>query len=182
MEETYNGKILISNSSIVMDYFNQTVILMVEHDNQGAFGLILNKKQKVSIGDVIQGIPDHVSRTLPIYSGGPVDLTFISVLHEDNKISQPGIEVIPGLYLARSYDTLLELLKSTSKFHVYQGYSGWSAGQLETEMGRKSWVIHEATKDFVLNQDPETTWREALKSKGGIYKYFVEHTKDPMLN
>lgn len=103
-------------------------------------------------------------------------------MHEDNKISQPGIEVIPGLYLARSFDTLLELLKSTSKFHVYQGYSGWGAGQLETEMNRRSWVIHEATKDFVLNQDPETTWQEALKSKGGIYKYFVEHTKDPMLN
>lgn len=46
MEETYNGKILISNSSIVMDYFNQTVILMVEHDNQGAFGLVLNKNKR----------------------------------------------------------------------------------------------------------------------------------------
>ncbi len=155
---------------------------MVEHDNQGAFGLVLNKRQEASIGEVIQGIPDHVSRNSLIYSGGPVDPTFISVLHEDNKISQPGIEIIPGLYLARSFDTLLELLKSSSKFHVFQGYSGWGAGQLETEMNRKSWVIHEASKDFVLNQDPETTWQEALRSKGGIYKYFVEHTKDPMLN
>ncbi|MDV6234383.1 YqgE/AlgH family protein [Leptospira ellisii] len=182
MEESYNGKILISNSSIVMDYFNQTVILMVEHDKQGAFGLVLNKRQEAFIGDVIQGVPDHLSKNFPIYSGGPVDPTFISVLHENANMTQPGIEVIPGLFLARSFDTLLELMESASKFHVYQGYSGWGAGQLEAEMSRKSWVVHEASKDFVLNQDPETTWQEALRSKGGIYRYFVEHTKDPMLN
>ncbi|EMO27826.1 hypothetical protein LEP1GSC170_4784, partial [Leptospira interrogans serovar Bataviae str. HAI135] len=66
MEENYSGKILISNSSIVMDYFNRTVILIVEHDNQGAFGLVLNKRQEASIGEVIQGIPKHVSRNLLI--------------------------------------------------------------------------------------------------------------------
>lgn len=184
MENGFGGKVLISNSSIVTDYFNRTVILMVEHDQSGAFGLVLNKKMDVALSDVIQGIPEGIDGSYPIYSGGPVDPTFVSILHDNPKLKQPGIEVIPGVFLARSFEALVELLEhpDKTKFNVYQGYSGWGAAQLEGEMERKSWVIHDPNAEWIFTEDSEATWQEALKSKGGLYKYFVEHTKDPMLN
>ncbi|TGK11458.1 YqgE/AlgH family protein [Leptospira fletcheri] len=184
MENNFGGKVLISNSSIVTDYFNRTVILLVEQDQAGAFGLVLNKKMEVSLSDVIQGIPEGMDGSLPLYSGGPVDPTFVSILHDNPKLKQPGVEVIPGVFLARSFEALVELLESSTKtrFNVYQGYSGWGAGQLEGEMERKSWVVHDPKPEWIFTADPETTWQEALKSKGGLYKYFVEHTKDPLLN
>ncbi|EMK00526.1 YqgE/AlgH family protein [Leptospira sp. WS58.C1] len=184
MENGFGGKVLISNSSIVTDYFNRTVILMVEHDHAGAFGLVLNKKMDVALSDVIQGIPEGIDGSYPIYSGGPVDPTFVSILHDNPKLKQPGIEVIPGVFLARSFEALVELLEhpDKTKFNVYQGYSGWGASQLEGEMERKSWVVHDPNAEWIFTEDPEATWQEALKSKGGLYKYFVEHTKDPMLN
>lgn len=124
-----------------------------------------------------------MSDDIPMYWGGPVDHSFISILHNSDSLDEPGIEILPGLFLSRSYDLLIKLVTSEhGMYHVFHGYSGWGAGQLESEFARKSWVDHEPRSEFILNPDPENVWREALKSKGGIYKYFADHTKDPLLN
>ncbi len=179
---SYKGKILISNSSIITDEFNKSVIFVIDHDKTGAFGLAVNKKSEFKITEILTGIPIDYSN-VDIYWGGPVDKTFISILHDNRNYPDPGLKVIDGVYLSRSFELLMELLSSNdSNYRIYQGYSGWSGGQLEQEFQRKSWVSHQANSGFVFPNDPEKVWREALKSKGGIYKYFAEHTKDPLLN
>ncbi|MCX8000099.1 MAG: YqgE/AlgH family protein [Leptospiraceae bacterium] len=181
--KSYKGKLLISNSTIVTDDFNKSVVFMIEHDSSGAFGLVINKVSRYMLHEVVVGIPDHVSHNIPMYWGGPVDHSFISILHDRGELLDPGLEVIPGVFLSRSYDLLLQLLDmEDSNLKVFHGYSGWGAGQLESEFQRKSWVEHEATQELVLLHNPEQTWRDALKSKGGFYKYFAEHTNDPLLN
>ncbi|MCB1176159.1 MAG: YqgE/AlgH family protein [Leptospiraceae bacterium] len=177
------GKILISNSTIVSDEFNKSVVLMVEHDPAGAFGLVFNKPSKYMLSDVVVGVPEDVSENVRMFWGGPVDHSFISILHNYNNVPDPGLEVIPGVFLSRSFDLLIRILKEdTGRFKVFHGYSGWGAGQLENEFQRKSWVDHIGSNELVFENDPEEIWRDALKSKGGIYKYFAEHTKDPLLN
>lgn len=179
----YRGKILISNSTIVTDDFNKSVIFMIEHDAAGAFGLVINKLSKYMIHEVVVGIPESVTRHVRMYWGGPVDHSFISILHDRGELKDPGLQVIPGVFLSRSYDLLLQLLEiDNSNIKVFHGYSGWGAGQLESEFQRKSWVDHDTNQEMVLIHDPESTWRDALKSKGGFYKYFAEHTNDPLLN
>ena len=182
-KKTTRGQILISNSTIISDEFNKTVVFMIEHDNAGAFGLVINKKSDYTLSEVIVGLPENVSQNIPMYWGGPVDHSFISILHNDTNFKDPGLLVIPGVFLSRSYDLLLSLLDSQSvNFKVFHGYSGWGAGQLESEFERKSWVLHSVNDKFILDKEEEEAWREALKSKGGIYKYFADHTKDPLLN
>lgn len=177
------GHILISNSTIISEEFNKTVVFMIEHDNSGAFGLVINKKSDFTLNEIIIGIPHNISYNIPIYWGGPVDHSFISILHNDNSYSDPGIPVIPGVFLSRNYDLLMSLLQSnTNQYKVFHGYSGWSSGQLESEFERKSWVLHKVNDKFILDKEEEDAWRDALKSKGGIYKYFADHTKDPLLN
>ncbi|MCB1144783.1 MAG: YqgE/AlgH family protein [Leptospiraceae bacterium] len=180
---SYRGSILISNSTIISDDFNKTVVFMIEHDSSGAFGLVINKKSEYSLHEVVVGVPENVAEEVPMYWGGPVDHSFISILHNQSSFKDPGLEVIPGVYLSRSYELLISLLEnSESRFKVFHGYSGWGKMQLESEFERKSWVEHKVNDKFILYRDTEEAWREALKSKGGIYKYFAEHTNDPLLN
>ncbi len=183
MSESSKGKILISNSTIISDEFNKTVVFMIEHDSSGAFGLVVNKKSEFKLSEVVIGLPESISKNVPMYWGGPVDNSFISILHNDLSFKDPGLSVIPGVFLSRSYDLLLSLLEAnTSQYKVFHGYSGWGAGQLEGEFERKSWVLHKVNDKFILDKEEEEAWRDALKSKGGIYKSFADHTKDPLLN
>lgn len=180
---SYRSKLLISNSSIVADDFNRSVVLMIEHDPTGAFGLVINKQSRFLLREVVIGVPLDSSSDINMFWGGPVDHSFITILHDNIDLIDPGIQVLPGIFLSRSYDVLMRLLKDNdSNYNVYHGYSGWGALQLESEFERKSWVVLEPKPEFIFNENPETIWREALKSKGGIYQYFAERTKDPMLN
>ncbi|BDA80582.1 transcriptional regulator [Leptospira kobayashii] len=178
------GKILISNSSVIQDYFHKSIILMVDHDKDGAFGLTLNKPTNQTMESLIKNLPDTEHSNKRIYSGGPVDNMFVTIVHNQKNSNDPGVEIIPGIYMARSFDTMVEILQSkTTNFRVFQGYAGWAAGQLENEFEKLSWVVNEITEEQIFREDEsEEIWKDALRSKGGIYKYFVEHTKDPLLN
>lgn len=181
--ESTKGMVLISNSSIVTDFFYKTVVFMVDHDKTGAFGIILNKKSDSKIGDIIKNMPDVPSAENPVWIGGPVDSMFVCIVHDTPDAPDTGFEIMPGIFMGRSYDLLTFLAKNNLNYRIYQGYSGWGPGQLESEFDRFSWVIHKPTPDMIFNQlDQEEVWKNALVSKGGIYKYFVEHTKDPLLN
>jgi len=157
---------------------------MVDHDKEGAFGLVINKTTDQSLSELIKNFPVGIHKDKLVFCGGPVDPMFVSVIHDKKDASDPGVEIIPGLYMARSYDTLLEILKSEStRFRVFQGYAGWGAGQLEAEFQRLSWVAMPAdTQKVFSDREMEEAWKGALVEKGGLYRYFVEHTKDPMLN
>ncbi|MBP9687875.1 YqgE/AlgH family protein, partial [Candidatus Woesebacteria bacterium] len=81
-EISYKGKILISNSSIVTDDFNKSVVFIVDHDSSGAFGLVVNKKSSYLMSEVVMGLPAGIQDNL-MYWGGPVDHGFISILHNN---------------------------------------------------------------------------------------------------
>jgi len=180
MGNSTRGKFLIANSSIISDFFHNKVVFMLEHDNVGAFGLAINHKLDVTISELIKGVS---ASEIPVFSGGPVDSSYISILHNNPNFRDPGgMEVIPGVFMGRSFELLLNVMESKSQFRVFQGYSGWGSSQLEEEIESKSWVVTDAVVDLIFNEDLSSVWRESLKTKGGLYKYFAEHTKDPMLN
>jgi putative transcriptional regulator len=177
------GLVLISNSTVVTDFFHKTIIFMVDHDETGAFGIVLNKVSENSIREIIKNVPEVSVSQQPVWIGGPVDSLFVCVVHKDADAPDPGIEVVPGIFMGRSYELLIYLIESNSEFRIYQGYAGWGVGQLEAEFDRFSWVVHQPKEEFIFNTDEsDNVWKNALIDKGGIYKYFVEHTKDPMLN
>jgi putative transcriptional regulator len=177
------GKVLLSNASTVTDAFNQTVVLVIQHDGEGAFGLVLNKLTRLSLRDIISNFDDDTQNNVSVFWGGPVDPSFVSILHTHIEMEEQSIEILPGIFLSRHSEVLQKLSQDNeAEFMIYCGYAGWAANQLESEIVRKSWVIHNCKKEFIFSKDPEQLWREALISKGGIYKYFAEHTKDPFLN
>jgi putative transcriptional regulator len=120
------------------------------------------------VGEVIVADLPEALKEAPLFLGGPVQPTALSFLHSDNFI--PDANVFPNLNLGHSLDDLVEIGESFSpvkKVKMFAGYAGWSPGQLEDEMKRKSWLTYPASLELVFDTPAEQLWPRILKSKGG---------------
>lgn len=162
------GKLLLDGGDLVGSFFHRTVLLVCEHSAEGAFGLVLNRSTGSKVGEmVVADLPDNLKQSL-LFHGGPVQPTALSFLHSDSFI--PEANVFPNLNLGHSIDELVDVGESfstTQKVKIFAGYAGWSAGQLEREMKRKSWLTFPASLELVFDTPPEQLWPRILRTKGG---------------
>lgn len=179
--ESLAGHFLIANSALKDSNFDRSVVLVVEHDDEGAFGLIVNRPLSTTLDEAVEGLDDRASLTR-LFEGGPVRKDTLFVLHRNGSAEERGEEVLPEVYLGGSRTLLEVLVDENELFHVYAGYAGWGAGQLESELKAKSWVTVPAGQELIFHRFPEKVWREALNYKGGIYSYFARTVRDPFLN
>jgi putative transcriptional regulator len=162
------GQLLLDSGQLGGSFFQKTVILICQHNYEGAFGLVLNRATGSKVGEmVVADLPDSLKDS-PLFIGGPVQPTALSFLHSDSFI--PDANVMPNLSLGHSLDSLVEIGESfstTKRVKMFAGYAGWSPGQLEDELKRKAWITHPATLDLVFNTLPEKLWSSIVRSKGG---------------
>jgi len=162
------GHLLLDSGQLQGSFFQRTVVLICQHDAEGAFGLVLNRTTGNKVGDVlVTDLPDQL-KACPLYLGGPVQPSALSFLHSDALV--PDANVLHNLSLGHSLDTLIELGESFSgdkKIKMFAGYAGWSPGQLETEMKRKAWLTFPASLDLIFETPPERLWQTILRRKGG---------------
>jgi putative transcriptional regulator len=149
-------------------FFHQAVVLVCEHNAEGAFGLVLNRAVGNKVGEVIvANLPDALKEA-PLFLGGPVQPTALSFLHSDNFIAEANI--LQNLNLGHSLDELVEIGESFSpmkKVKMFAGYAGWSPGQLEIEMKRRSWLTFPASLELIFDTPSEQLWRKIVKNKSG---------------
>jgi putative transcriptional regulator len=159
------------------------VILICQHDSEGAFGLVLNRSTKNKVGEaVVANLPDTLKEET-LFLGGPVQPQALSYLHNDTFL--PDANVLTNLSLGHSLDSLVDLgesFSSTVRLKIFAGYAGWSPGQLEDEMKRDTWMTHPASLELVFHPDPEQLWPAILKEKGWKYKLIAESPEDPSWN
>ena len=165
------GHLLLDGGDLSGSFFQRTVVLICQHDAEGALGLVLNRQTEKKIGDVlVADLPEQIKEA-SLYLGGPVQPNAMSYLHSD--IFIPDANVLPNLELGHSLDDLIDLGESfspTQKIKMFAGYAGWSPGQLENEMKRKSWLVHPASLDLVFETDPNKLWQMIVQRKEG-WKY-----------
>jgi putative transcriptional regulator len=148
-------------------FFHRSVVLICQHDDEGAFGLILNRSTENNVGDAIVADLPTKLKDETLFIGGPVQPTALSYLHSD--ILLPEANVMDNLRLGHSLDGLMDIGESYSpsqKIRLFAGYAGWNAGQLDKELARKDWLVHPATLALIFNPDPEKLWQAILKQKG----------------
>lgn len=179
--ESLKGNFLISGSTLKEESFNETVVFIIEHNEEGAFGLIVNRKLDSNVSEVLPRLGKKAADK-PLYEGGPVRKEVMFVLFSGHTGKYDGEEVIPGVLLGNSYELIVELLEQEAAFHIYSGYAGWAPGQLESELEAKTWVVMPAKREIIFHENPHHVWREALLYGGGLYSYFARHVKDPFLN
>ncbi len=176
------GQLLLDSGQLSGSFFQRTVILVCQHDADGAFGLVLNRSTGNKLGEmVVADLPDTLKEQ-PLYVGGPVQLSALSFLHSDDFL--PEASVMPNLDLGHSLDALVDLGESystTKKIRTFAGYAGWSPGQLEDEMKRDAWLTHPASLDLVFGS-MEKLWQSILRKKGPKYRLIADMPEDVSLN
>ncbi|MGA2028556.1 MAG: YqgE/AlgH family protein [Verrucomicrobiota bacterium] len=167
-EKFFKGRLLLDSGQLGGSFFQRTVVLICQHNGEGAFGLVLNRTLGKTVGEMIVADLPETLKEAPLYLGGPVQPSALSFLHTDNFI--PNADVMPNLALGHSLDDLVEVGESFSpakKVRLFAGYAGWSPGQLENEMKRKAWLTFPASLELVFDTPPDQLWPKILKSKGG---------------
>jgi putative transcriptional regulator len=162
------GQLLLDSGQLQGSFFQRTVVLICQHDAEGAFGLVLNRTTGNKVGDVmVADLPDQL-KACPLYLGGPVQPSALSFLHSDTFL--PDANVLPNLSLGHSLDELVEIggfFSGAQKVKMFAGYAGWSPGQLEDEMKRKAWLTFPASLELVFETPPPQLWQTVLERKGG---------------
>ena len=177
--KSLKGQLLLDGGKLSGSFFHRTVVLVCQHDAEGALGLVLNRPSGNIVSDaIVAEFPDRM-KDMPLFLGGPVQTAALSFLHSDDFV--PHANVIPNLNMGHSLEALLELGESystTQRLKIFAGYSGWSPGQLEDEIKRGAWVMHPATLDLIFDSKPENLWKKILDKKGWEYRLLATAPDD----
>jgi putative transcriptional regulator len=182
-EKFLKGQLLLDSGQLRGSFFQRTVVLICQHDPEGAFGLVLNRSAGTKAGDMIVADLPESLKASPLFFGGPVQPSALSLLLTDTFI--PDGNVMPNLSLGHSLDALLEAGESFSasqRVKMFAGYAGWSPGQLEDELKRDAWLTHPASLDLVFDSHPEQLWQRILRQKGWQYRLLAQSPDDLSLN
>ena len=180
-EKFLKGQLLLDSGQLGGSFFQRTVVLICQHNAEGAFGLVLNRALGKTVGEMFVADLPEMLKEAPLFLGGPVQPAALSFLHSDTFL--PDGEVLPNLALGHSLDELMDVGESfspTKKVRMFAGYAGWSPGQLEEEMKRKSWLTFPASLELVFETPPEQLWTKILKSKGGWKNKLLSQIPDDL--
>ncbi|CAM3827491.1 hypothetical protein VA7868_01776 [Vibrio aerogenes CECT 7868] len=157
-------------------YFSHSVIYVCEHNESGAMGLMINAPIDITVEgmlkqvDVEPAYPQDQTQSLqkPVFNGGPVASDRGFILHRPGDYYESSVKMTDDLAVTTSKDILAVLGTSAepSKYIVALGYSGWEAGQLETELAENSWLTIEADPDVIFDTPIHEKWNKALKKLG----------------
>lgn len=152
------GHLLVASRKLRDPNFRQTVVLMLEHNDDGALGVVLNRITDRTIEQVWEAVEfDPVDNEQLLNQGGPVPGPLIA-LHTAEELAEK--TVLPGLFLSMQKDTVDPLVRQDEHaFRLYTGNSGWGGGQLEGELKEGGWITTEGTVDDVF-ADPDGVWRD----------------------
>jgi len=160
------GKFLVASRELLDPNFANTVVLLIHHDEGGAMGLVINRRTKLSLSQVLEGVKDAKSRPDPVYMGGPVELAGVLALLRSRAKPEDVKHVFADVYLISSKAALEKALAAgaeRSGFRAYLGYTGWGAGQLEREIELGAWSIWRGDPAMVFDPEPETVWPRMIK-------------------
>jgi len=182
MNYSYKGKILISTPDTSGDIFSRSVVLIIDHDHNGAFGLILNKKNQNMSSRLLNifGFP------VELYEGGPVENDKVFFILKGQKITEQYSEINSEFYVTEDIDSVVSAIVegslSVSDIKVFSGYSGWAAMQLEGELQRKMWTIVDVYNlDYTLPND-QNLWKSIMQNLGGEFLLWANAPEDVSLN
>jgi putative transcriptional regulator len=157
--ESTRGQLLIAGPSLIDPNFQRSVVLIVEHTDEGAFGLVLNRPSETTVGEAVDELDAFVEEEDTLFIGGPVRQTALIVLAEFENAEQAAVV---------AFD------------HV--GVLGWGPGQLDSELSHGDWILEPARHEDAFSDEPLALWESVLTRKGGSYALVARMPTDPSMN
>jgi len=138
----------------------QTVILLLQHDETGAIGLVINRPTEVEMDELVDDDDALAAYSGAIYWGGPVQMNSLRALMRSDTPPGDAERVVGSVYLVPINDALEDALQDVSSLRLFIGYAGWSPGQLDHEIARGSWHVVPASEDVVFANNPGQLWKQ----------------------
>ena len=164
---------LIATERMTDNRFSKTVIVMLKSDEEGAWGLVINKKLGMMPIALLIDPSLNTSKdreelykiNVPVFWGGPVDVKEIFILHSSEYESKT-TKKFGNISISQDYDILFDIAKNNGpkKNLIILGYSGWGSGQLEGEMERDHWILSDIDLEIIFDEKLNTKWNKAYKN------------------
>jgi putative transcriptional regulator len=181
MEDSLRGKLLIASPALVDPNFARAVVLITEHNDEGAMGVVLNRPSETAVEDVASELSD-LAVDEPVFIGGPVQPQALVVLAEFNDPEAAAWIVAADVGFVSAETEYDDLARAIRRGRVYAGYSGWGAGQLDGELAEDAWIVEPPMPAELFPDDPLALWQDVLARKGGQFALIARMPDDPSLN
>jgi putative transcriptional regulator len=176
MDESLRGQLLVAAPVLQDPNFHRTVVLVAEHSDQGAMGLVLNRPTDTPVGAALPELTAIAGDEQPVFVGGPVALESVLAVAELEEPEDASDILFGSVGFVQEPDVPVR------RGRVFVGYAGWSAGQLEAELEEESWLVVDAEPDDLFSDDPDGLWSTVLRRQGGPYALLSLMPPDPSLN
>jgi putative transcriptional regulator len=180
--ESLRGQLLIAGPNLLDPNFHRTVVLITEHNDDGAMGIVLNRPSETEVAEVATELAEVLEDGAVVHAGGPVEPDSVIVLGEFEEPEAAGLIVEGDLGLLGADADLDALPGVMRRARVFVGYAGWGAGQLETELERDDWITATAARDDVFAHESASLWGTVLARMGGRYALLARMPLDPSVN
>jgi putative transcriptional regulator len=180
--ESVRGQLLIAGPSLVDPNFWRTVVLVIEHSDDGALGLVLNRVSETTVGEAVPQIQELVDPDDLLSIGGPVQPSSVIVLAEFEDPTDAALIAFEDVGVLGTGSSPEELASGVRDARAFVGHSGWGPGQLDGELERGDWILEPARVRDAFGADTTTLWSQVLTRKGGSYALVARMPADPSTN
>ena len=181
--ESLRGKLILAGPALKDPNFERTVVLITEHNEDGAMGLVLNRPSEASVEDAVPDLTWVADGGDAVFVGGPVAPNGVIVLAEWADPGQAVVLVEDDLgFVPGDAEDPDALVAAISRVRVYAGHAGWGPGQLEAELEEEAWIVEAPQREELFSDEPEGLWAAVLRRMGREFALLSTMPPDPSLN
>jgi putative transcriptional regulator len=184
VSDPVSGRLLVATPLLGDPNFDRTVVLVLEHDGDGALGVVLNRPSLLRVAEILPAWADVVRPPEVVFHGGPVGadsaLGLVRVIEPAGPL---GVRMLPGGWGLIDLDTPVEVAApGVHAMRVFAGYAGWGRGQLDGEIDEGAWFVVDATAGDPFSPEPMELWPRVLRRQGPPLALVASFPPDPVLN
>lgn len=184
------GRLLVALPALDDPNFARAVVLVLEHDADGALGLVLNRPTTTPIDQVLQGWSALAAEPANLYGGGPVEPSAVVGLAVARAradagtadTADGGVAIVGRIRTVDPTGDPGLLAGEVERARIFAGYAGWAPGQLESELAQDAWLVVDALADDVVSEHPEELWHTVMGRQEGATRLMATFPDDPRLN
>jgi putative transcriptional regulator len=183
MPTWHTGRLLVALPVLEDPAFARSVVLLIDHDEDGALGVVLNRASDVPARDAVDSLIELISAPDVLFGGGPVEPdALVAIGQAMDGVGQTDTTFVEGLRLVDLEQDPGIAGVELSQVRLFAGYAGWAPGQLEHEIWNGAWVVVDVEPSDVFTPAPETLWTQVLARQPGTLRLLAQFPPDASLN
>jgi putative transcriptional regulator len=180
--DSARGQLLIAGPALIDPNFWRTVVLVVEHSEEGALGLVLNRPSESTVGEASSELGELVDPHELLFIGGPVQPSAVIVVAQFEDPSDAALMAFDDVGVIGTGSSFEDVAAGVRQSRAFVGHAGWGPGQLDAELERDDWILEPARVEDAFSLQPRELWSTVLTRKGGSYALVARMPADPSSN